>query len=216
MKIDKYLDPQLYIAYIKKRLIRSKFKSVGKNFAYDPLSVIMTPNLITVGDNVFWGEGAHISAELTIGNNVMFGPRVCIFGGNHYFGVIGKSVRFLHPKNRENSKPIFIEDEVWVGSNTTILPGVRLHIGSVVAAGSIVSKDVPPFVVAGGNTCKPLKLIFSDDDLVKHLVLLNYTKSFTKNVVDRRQRMLCDLGVNDLEIINQTGIYWETKDLYND
>ena len=68
---------KLYLKYLHLKTI-SKFKSCGSNFKFDPSSSIFTPHLMTIGNNVFIGEKAHISANINIGNNVMFGPKPLI------------------------------------------------------------------------------------------------------------------------------------------
>jgi acetyltransferase-like isoleucine patch superfamily enzyme len=72
-----------------------------------------------------------------------------IFDGN------GHDISFPDVGNRINttgaSKPIVIEDNVWIGANSIILPGVTIGRGSVISANSVVTKDVPPMVIAGGN-----------------------------------------------------------------
>jgi galactoside O-acetyltransferase len=62
------------------------------------------------------------------------------------------------------SEPIVIEDKVWIGSNAVVLPGVRIGYGSVVGAGSVVSRDVPPMSVAVGTPCRVLRRV-TDEDL---------------------------------------------------
>jgi len=78
-----------------------------------------------------------------------------IFDGN------GHDISFPDVENRINSKgaskPIVIEDSVWVGANSIILPGVTIGRGSVISANSVVIKDIPPMVVAGGNPAKIIK-----------------------------------------------------------
>ncbi len=74
----------------------------------------------------------------------------------------------MHPDRRVDfarfSEPIVIEDKVWIGSNVVVLPGVRIGRGSVIGAGSVVSRDIPPMVVALGAPCRVLRPI-TDDDL---------------------------------------------------
>ncbi len=96
--------------------------------------------------------------EIHIGNNVMFGPNVTLSATSHP----------IHPDLRRDgtqfSDPIIIEDDVWVGAHAVILPGVTVGAGSVVAAGAIVTKNVPPMSVVGGVPAKLLKTI-TDEDL---------------------------------------------------
>ena len=70
------------------------------------------------------------------------------------------------------SEPIVVEDKVWIGSNAVVLPGGRIGYGSVIGAGSVVSRDIPPMVVAVGTPCRPLRPI-TDDDLTTRTVAVD-------------------------------------------
>lgn len=175
---------------IRRKNIINRFKSYGNNLILDLNNSVFSYEHIAIGNNVFIGGNAYFAAILNIGNNVMFGPGVTILGGDHLFGVIGESVRFLKPKNNENTKEVIIEDEVWCGANVTILKGVNLGIGCVIGAGSVVTKSIPPFTVAVGNPCKFITTIFSDNELYIHLSKLGYDKDFIEMVITKRNRML--------------------------
>jgi acetyltransferase-like isoleucine patch superfamily enzyme len=73
----------------------------------------------------------------------------------------GHDLSFENVENRINTKgsarPIIIEDDVWIGAQTIVLPGVRIGKGSVIGAGSVVTRDVPPFTVAAGNPAKVIR-----------------------------------------------------------
>ncbi len=172
---------------IKKILTDKKinmFKSHGENVIIDFKSSSFSYSNIDIGNNVFVGSGAYFAADLKIGNNVLFGPRVTILGGDHIFGIVGKSVRFLKPKGNENSLSVLIEDEVWCGANVTILKGVKVGMGCVIGAGSVVAKEIPPYTVAVVNPCKPIKRIFTDEDLREHLKILNYSSKISEEVLN--------------------------------
>jgi len=201
--------PFKWYRYFKRKSLLRKFKSIGRSFQFDPLSDILSPEYMEIGDNVFIGDSAYISAEIKIGNNVMFGPRAVILGGDHYFGVKGKSVRFLHPQRRENSYPIHVEDEVWFGANVVILKGVTVGMGAVIGAGSIITKSIPPYTIAVGNPCDPKKTIFDDEILLSHLMLLNYSKEFSQKIVARRRVELNQLGIKKLPTVDKSDRYWE-------
>jgi acetyltransferase-like isoleucine patch superfamily enzyme len=209
----KYFNPNNYLLYIKKKTLMLQLKRVGKNFICDPNSSIDYPKYVEIGDNVFIGEQAHISAEVKIGNNIMFGPRPMIIGGNHYFAVKGRSVRFLHPKERENAEPIVVEDEVWCGASVLILGNVVLGMGCVIGAGSVVAKSIPPYTVALGNPCHPIKTIFSDNDLIEHLKQLGLTQGEALAIQSRRKSELKTWGIIDIPIVDKTNSYWEFRDV---
>ncbi len=211
MIFKKIINPLFWYYFIKKKNILKKIKKYGDNFIFDPRSSFLKPELMEIGDNVFIGEYAYISAEIKIGHNVMFGPRPIIVGGNHYFGIRGESVRFLYPKKRENSKQIVINEEVWCGSSVIILGGVHIGIGSVIGAGSVVVNDIPSYVVAVGNPCRPVKMIFEDDVLVDHLVKLGKDISEAIMIKEARGNELKRLNLEDLPIVDKTNEYWKFK-----
>lgn len=209
MKFLKYLN---LFMLLKKFNLLKKFKKIGNNFIFDfEGSTIIEPEYIEIGNNVFIGEKAHIAAQVTIGNNVMFGAKPMLLGGNHYFGIKGRSVRFLHPKNRENVEPIKIEDEVWCGAGVIILGNVTLGMGCVIGAGSVVTKSIPPYTIAVGNPCKPIKKIFDNDTLIEHLKLIGKTYNEAEYIKNIRTIELSNYKLSDIPTIDRTKEYWEFK-----
>jgi acetyltransferase-like isoleucine patch superfamily enzyme len=178
-----------YLSYITRSLpnflwplkwiiVKNSLKKTGANFKFGYNSEFSDHRLIEVGNNVFMGLGTVINTTVPvqIGDNVMFGSRVTIMGGDHNFSVVGESMRFV--KSGGINMPVVIEKDVWIGSNVTILKGVTISEGTVIGAGSIVTKSQPPYSICVGNPCKPLKLRFSESDLEKHLGIMKsvYTK----------------------------------------
>jgi acetyltransferase-like isoleucine patch superfamily enzyme len=110
---------------------------------------------LTVGDNSNIGPYCYIgcSGYVEIGTNVMMGPRVSIFAENHIFN------RTDLPMKEQGVTHEFvrIEDDCWIASHSVILAGVTVGRGSIVSAGSIVTKDVPPFSIVGGSPAKVIK-----------------------------------------------------------
>ncbi|TDB69948.1 sugar O-acetyltransferase [Micromonospora sp. KC723] len=129
-------------------------------------TVLLPPFHAGFGSNVHIGDDFFGNVNLTfvddvdihIGDGVMIAPSVTLTTTGHP----------VHPARRVDyarfSAPIVIEDRVWIGSNAVVLPGVRVGYGSVIGAGSVVSRDVPPMVVAVGTPCRVLRPI-TDDDL---------------------------------------------------
>ena len=133
------------IRWILMMILRPHFKSIGKNVWFDPYGDYSFET-ITIADNVFIGSGARIAASnssVSIGNKVMFGPDVCIMGGDHNTSVVGRYMFDVKDKQKGDDLPISIEDDVWIGARVTILKGVTIGTGSVVAAGSVVTKSAP-------------------------------------------------------------------------
>jgi maltose O-acetyltransferase len=103
---------------------------------------------VDVGDRSSVGADALIRADLRIGRDVMMGPQVVIIGRNR------KHSRTDVPmiqQGYEPFRPVVIEDDVWIGARAVILGGVRIGRGAIIAAGSVVTRDVPSMAVVGGN-----------------------------------------------------------------
>jgi acetyltransferase-like isoleucine patch superfamily enzyme len=105
----------------------------------------------------------------------MFGPSVSLIVGNHSHHILGKylidykEMDKLHP----DDLPIYIEDDVWIGARSIILSGVRIGEGSIVAAGSVVTKSVPPYSIVGGVPARVIKSRWTEDQIVEHKRILN-------------------------------------------
>lgn len=134
--------------------ISRNFKKCGSGFhVYLPFSIAGAP-AIEVGDNVHINSEAFISGYggLRIGDNVHIGPRVTIYTVNHNYE--GTALPY---DDKVVKRPVVIEDNVWIGACVTIVPGVVIGEGAVIAAGTVVTKDVPRLVIVGGATMRELK-----------------------------------------------------------
>ncbi len=108
---------------------------------------------IHVGKNVFINSGCKMQDQggIYIGNDVLIGHNACLLTLNHD----------LNPDKRADMhpEPVVIEDKVWLGSNVTVLPGVRIGKGAVVAAGAVVTKDVGANTIVAGVPARLIKTI---------------------------------------------------------
>lgn len=107
---------------------------------------------MTIGQKTYIGENNVIyagRASLTIGNYVMTGPNVTIITGDHRTDLMGEYMRNItnEMKLESNDQPVVIEDDVWIGAGAIILKGVTIGRGSVISAGAVVRKDVPPYTI---------------------------------------------------------------------
>lgn len=148
---------------------RSDFDSIGKiveellgkseNAFINPPFYCDYGTHIEVGKNFFANYNCTIIdvAKVKIGNNCQFAPNVSIYTAGHP----------LHPVSRnslyEYGISVTIGDNVWIGGNTVILPGVHIGNNTVIGAGSVVTKDIPDWVVAAGNPCRVVKQITEED-----------------------------------------------------
>ncbi|MHB9146729.1 MAG: acyltransferase [Symbiobacteriia bacterium] len=110
---------------------------------------------LSIGNNFFANGGCRIEASggVTIGDNVLLGPNVVIQSTHHIFA---DPIRPICTQGTTAGK-ITIGDDVWLGANVVVLPGVDLGKGSVVAAGAVVTKEVPPYAVVAGVPAKLVK-----------------------------------------------------------
>ena len=153
-------------------------KHCGKGVYLRPMSSdIKGLENLSVGDGTSIPKGSTIyctEAPLTIGRKVIFGPRPTIITGDHRIDIVGKYIIdvTVNEKLPENDAPVVIEDDVWCGANVTILKGVTIGRGSVVAAGAVVTQSFPPYSIIGGVPAKLIKMRFTEEQIREHERLL--------------------------------------------
>lgn len=135
---------------------------IGKNTVmelYDSYGNAHFDARLTIGDNTKIGPYSHLSCvnEIRIGNDVLTGRRVLITDNSH--GSSAREMLDMNPDLREvvSKGPVVIEDFVWIGEGACILPGVTIGKGSIIGANAVVTKDIPPYSVAGGNPARVIK-----------------------------------------------------------
>lgn len=154
--------PIINIAKGSKLIIGDKVKLNSDNFNYHinmhaPVKLLADRNgIIEIGDKTrIHGSCIHAHKKIHIGANCLIAANCQIIDGN------GHDLSFPDVENRINTigdaRAIIIEDNVWICANSIVLPGVTIGYGSVIAAGSVVVKDIPPMCVAGGNPAKIIK-----------------------------------------------------------
>ena len=96
------------------------------------------------------------NAEVRIGDNIMFGPRVTIITGDHRIDILGKPMVEVIEKLPENDQDVVFEDDNWIEANVTILKEVMIGEDAVIAAGAVVTKNIDPYTIYGGVPSKKL------------------------------------------------------------
>lgn len=111
---------------------------------------------IEIGDHSSIGKDAKIPPDIKIGKDVMMGNNVTIFGTSHVFDRTDIS---MISQGSKKYPPFVIEDDVWIGQNTIILPKVgKLAKGTIVGAGSVVTKQFPEYSIIGGNPARLIRM----------------------------------------------------------
>lgn len=108
---------------------------------------------IIIGNNSGLGCHCNVHGPLTIGNDVMMGPNVTILTSNHNFDRLDIPMRL----QGSTTKEVIIGNDVWIGQNVIILPGVRIGNGVIIAAGAVVTHEVPDYAIIGGVPARIIK-----------------------------------------------------------
>lgn len=169
-----------FVRMLKKlrcRLLLAPKKNIriGKNTTYGRGTVFWAPNRMVIGDNVYIGKYCTLQADMEIGNNVEIANNVGLIGRyDHDFSAVGVSIKDApwigDPTYafKGKGKKIVIEDDVWVGFGAIILTGVTVHRGAIIAAGSVVTADVPAYAIVSGSPAKVKGQRFTPEQIEEH------------------------------------------------
>jgi acetyltransferase-like isoleucine patch superfamily enzyme len=128
--------------------------SIGNNSMIEDFTTVNNGvGDVVIGDNSLVGLGNVIIGPVKIGNNVILAQNIVASGLNHNYDNISQPIH----QQGVNVAPIVIEDDCWIGANTVITAGVTIGKHSVVAAGAVVTKSIPPYSVAVGNPSRIIK-----------------------------------------------------------
>jgi len=146
---------------------------------------------------------------LLIGNYCSIGANVVfVLGGNHQYSGIttyplySKFIKLSPEIDAVSKGAIIVEDEVWIGTNTTILSGVRIGKGAIIAAGSVVTKNIPPYSIAGGNPAKVIKFRF-DELICNELSTFNLSDFDEKTIIENIDEIYKPLDIEQLRVIKE-------------
>lgn len=139
----------------QRRILQELFGQVGENCTVNPTF------WCDYGYNIRAGHGLYLNyncvildcAPVTFGDNVFVGPNCGFYTAGHPLEAAVRNALL------EYAHPITVEDDVWIGGNVVVLPGVTIGHGSVIGAGSVVNRDIPPNTLAAGSPCRPVRAI---------------------------------------------------------
>lgn len=167
--------------------------TVGR-YSYGPLTVLSYGSA---------NEKLTIGSLVSIANDVVF-----VLGGNHRhntFSTYPFKVNVLGEKVESYSKgPIIVEDDVWIGMGATILSGVRLGRGAIIATRSVVARDVPPYAVVAGNPAQVVKYRF-DRDMIEKLKRFDFSRIDEKFIKEHIQALYAELNQDTMKELTGIG-----------
>lgn len=142
-------------------IIRMSLGKCGKNVHFSKGHISGIGN-IEIGNNVSLGEGFTLlasRAKIIIGDDVMFAPGVSIVSGDHRTDILDCPMITIRNDNKlpENDQDVILEGDNWIGTKAIILKGVTIGRGAVVAAGCVVTRDVPPYTIVGGVPARVIR-----------------------------------------------------------
>lgn len=178
--------------FFRLRKHRRKWRGINKhNFT---IAITHFPvEKVKVGNNTYGdlriisyndeGEGLEIGHYVSIANGVQF-----LLGGNHFYKrfttypFIAKFVDFEFVETWTKGK-IIVGDDVWIGTEAFILSGVKIGQGAIIAAKSVVTKDVPPYAIVSGNPAAVVKYRF-DDEVIKKLLEIDFATLSPNTIIE--------------------------------
>lgn len=204
------------VTLFKKYEHKRKWIKSNKQNQTIPINVF-EPDIVKVGKMSYgplevygWGaknEKLIIGDYVSISNGVKF-----LLGGNHNYNTISTypfKVTMCGEKQEAYSKgAIVVDDDAWIGTDTMILSGVKIGKGAVIAAGSVIVKDVPPYSIVGGNPAKIIKYRFENKiiDRLKDFDFNKITNDFILKNIDKLYKDLDeDILENLIEQLNNNG-----------
>lgn len=165
---------QVFYKFIIEPDIKRSLGTCGNNTKIEhgndfyPLSNIYVGSNVSIGPyGLFWTSRANI----IIRDYVLIGPKVTIITGDHRKDVVGKHIIEItdDEKKGQDDQDVVLQEGVWVGANVTILKGVTIGTDAIVAAGSVVTKDVAPYSIVGGNPAREIRKRFPEEELKLHI-----------------------------------------------
>lgn len=150
---------------------KGRFLTHGTDLHIGARAHLAAPDHLRIGNGVYIGKDVYISANATIGDYCLIANRVALVGrDDHRYDRIGIPIRFApwigdpdYPAELRE-REVHLEADVWVGFGSILLTGVRIGRGAIIAAGSVVTKDVPAYAIAAGVPAQVVGARFATDE----------------------------------------------------
>lgn len=174
----KAIFKKIWLIYLKK--VKWRKYTFGENFHTGRSVTLWAKHFIEIGDNVYLGRYTQIGCDTIIDNYVLIGSYVSIIGRyDHNYQQIGVPIRSASQIRDSTYKwkgietKVHIRDDVWIGHRSIILSGITIGRGSIIAAGSVVTKNVEPYSIYAGVPAKRIGPRFnSEEDMLMHDAIL--------------------------------------------
>lgn len=152
---------------IKRRKLKDRLKSCGEKVYIDASTVLRYPENISIQNYVHIQPGCKLfgGGGIEIGKGTILAHDIQILSQNHLYDA--DDLKYLPYDERVVDKPVHVGEYVWIGARVLIVPGVTIGDGAVIAAGSVVTQDVPNCAVVGGNPAQILK--YRDEQIFEEL-----------------------------------------------
>ena len=178
-----FITLKLYVRYVRNFLQNMRTRRFKIHYSSDVKIISRISRDIIVGEYAYIGEGAEITSQVVIGNYSMLATAVSIVGGDHNFNLPGVPIVY---SGRPIQHKTLIGKDVWIGHRVVVMSGVNIGDGAIIAAGSVVTKDIPPFSIYGGVPAKFMRKRFSDmESEVAHAKML--TEKIMRDLPPKRR-----------------------------
>lgn len=196
------------INQIKFKILKNNYRKINSH-NFTELGNYCDINKIVVGNKSYGilniEDSSPLDNKLIIASYCSIGPDVkFLLGGEHNLKTIStypfKAKCFGEEKEAGSKGNIVLHDDVWIGANAIICSGVEIGQGAVIAAGAVVTKDVPPYAIVGGNPARIIKFRFSEK-IINKLLNIDICKLFDKFTKEELTNIYSELDENLLEKI---------------
>lgn len=153
--------------------------TIGANSTFGRGTILWAPNHMHIGNNVYIGKYCTLQADIELGDNIEIANNVGLIGKyDHDFSKIGISIKDspwigdISYNFKGKGKKIIVENDVWIGFGSIVFTGITIHRGAIVAAGSVVTHDVPAYAIVAGNPAKIKGMRFTNEEIKEHEKIL--------------------------------------------